>query len=89
MKLRPQYNLKFRDVDQFLRLKSIASHTHLSLNEFILRSIEAAAGNGYSAPVEQPLKPKRAPHADGCQCFICKRKRAPRQAEPSPTELPA
>jgi len=40
MKLRPQMQLRFRDVDQFVDVKTLAREEKLSVNEWILQRIE-------------------------------------------------
>lgn len=40
MKLRPQFNLRFRDADQFLDVKFLADAEEIPVNEWILRQIE-------------------------------------------------
>jgi hypothetical protein len=40
MKMRPQFNLRFRDAEQFLDIKYLASEADIPVNEWILRQIE-------------------------------------------------
>ena len=40
MKLRPQFNLRFRDADQFLDVRFLADEADIPVNEWILRQIE-------------------------------------------------
>ena len=40
MKLRPQMQLRFRDVEQFTDVKTIAAEERLSVNEWVLQRIE-------------------------------------------------
>jgi hypothetical protein len=40
MKMRPQFNLRFRDADQFLDVKFLAESAEIPVNEWILRQIE-------------------------------------------------
>jgi predicted HicB family RNase H-like nuclease len=42
MKLRPQFNLRFRDVEQFEKVMDEASKANVSMNEWIVLQIEAA-----------------------------------------------
>ncbi len=43
MKLRPQFNLRFRDVEQFELVMSEAERDHISMNEWILIHLEQAS----------------------------------------------
>ena len=45
MNLRPQVQLRFRNIPQFLRIKELASSAGLSVNEWILRQIENGKGS--------------------------------------------
>jgi hypothetical protein len=40
MKLRPQFNLRFRDADQFVDVKTLADEEGVPMNEWLLRQIE-------------------------------------------------
>lgn len=40
MKMRPQFNLRFRDADQFLDVKFLADNAEIPMNEWILRQVE-------------------------------------------------
>ena len=40
MKLRPQVQLRFRDAEQFMDVKTLAGEEKLSVNEWILHQIE-------------------------------------------------
>jgi hypothetical protein len=40
MKMRPQFNLRFRDAEQFLDIKFLADEAEIPVNEWILRQIE-------------------------------------------------
>jgi hypothetical protein len=40
MKMRPQFNLRFRDAEQFLDIKYLASEADIPVNEWILRMLE-------------------------------------------------
>lgn len=40
MKMRPQFNLRFRDADQFLDIKFLADEADIPVNEWILRQVE-------------------------------------------------
>ena len=41
MKLRPQFNLRFRDADQFELIAGEAERDHVSMNEWILLRLES------------------------------------------------
>ena len=40
MKMRPQFNLRFRDAGQFLDIRYLASEADIPVNEWILRRLE-------------------------------------------------
>jgi hypothetical protein len=40
MKMRPQFNLRFRDAEQFLDVKHLAGEAEIPVNEWILRQLE-------------------------------------------------
>lgn len=42
MKLRPQFNLRFRDAEQFKQIQDIAAASGLAVNEWLLRQAEAS-----------------------------------------------
>ena len=42
MKLRPQFNLRLRDLDQFVQFQNIAAAKGISVNEWLLRQAEAS-----------------------------------------------
>lgn len=44
MKLRPQFNLKFRSAEEFVAVKEKAQVEDISVNEWVLRGMESAAG---------------------------------------------
>ena len=44
MKLRPQFQLRFRDAEQFVELKKAARRISVSMNEYILGRLEAGDG---------------------------------------------
>lgn len=46
MKFRPQIQLRFRDEEQYLRVKLEASAVSVSLNEFVLRKLESVEQGG-------------------------------------------
>ena len=41
MKLRPQFNLRFRDVEQFELVATLAGEQNVSMNEWIILAMEA------------------------------------------------
>lgn len=41
MKLRPQFSLRFRDADHFVAVDRAAERSGISMNEYILRKVEA------------------------------------------------
>jgi hypothetical protein len=62
MKLRPQVQLRFRDVAQFEVLRKSAQSEGLSFNEWILRVLEAKDGrvrDGVSGRVRGEIKKRR------------------------------
>ena len=44
MKFRPQFNLKFRSAEEFVAVKEKACVEDISVNEWVLRQMESAAG---------------------------------------------
>jgi hypothetical protein len=42
MKLRPQFNLRFRSAEQFVQFRDIAAARGLAVNEWLLRQAEAS-----------------------------------------------
>ena len=43
MKLRPQFNLRFRDAEQFELIAAEADRAHVSMNEWILLRLEESS----------------------------------------------
>lgn len=53
MKFRPQVQLRFRDEFQFEQMKAAATAASLSLNEFVLRKLEAENGKSGGSDSKQ------------------------------------
>ncbi len=59
MKLRPQFNLRFRDAEQFLDVKYLAEESDIPVNEWVLRQIEREPllkGGRIAAERQQKIK---------------------------------
>jgi predicted HicB family RNase H-like nuclease len=41
MKLRPHFDLRFRDAEQFMEVQELAKKSGISMNEWLIRKIEA------------------------------------------------
>jgi hypothetical protein len=46
MKMRPQFNLRLRDVELFERVVKASQRSKVSMNEWIVQQVEAALGSG-------------------------------------------
>lgn len=65
MKLRPQFQLRFRDAEQFVELKKAARRISLSMNEYILGRLEAGDAG---LAVQQVREDPEAPVVEAPRC---------------------
>lgn len=59
MKFRPQIQLRFRDEAHYLLIKQSALDAGISVNEFIVTTLEAAHGSGKAGGVESKTEVPR------------------------------